>query len=250
MLVYVRAMSRVLLSCLVLALSVAGSGFAAHAYDPRIDPGVTRRTEITIAFTPEFPLASRAGAADTLDRIVRIVPPEYASAMTWYRVALAGGYDQAPMVASPWNYSDQLPEPLHWAWVADDGDLITRFGKGLFRLSFANSENNWFQEVDCRLQAWPEGTSEAGMVCNDGKQRTMQIPGDGIVLVDDIQYTRVFDSEETTLPAEEVIPSEELTPDEEAAMAATDISILQPDGANPQPDGPNLPDEAPVPQPR
>ena len=154
-----------------------------------------RRAEFTIAFTPESPLASRAGKADTLDRNLRIVPREYASAMTWYRVALAGGYDQGPMVAVAVDLRRQLPEPLHWAWVADDGDLITRVGKGLFRMSFANSANNWFREVDCRLQAWPEGNADAPMICNDGKQRTMQIPGDGIVMVDDVQYVRVFDSE-------------------------------------------------------
>ena len=108
--------------------------------------------------------------------------------MTWYRVALADGYAQGPLVASPWATDEQLPEPLHWAWIADNGDLITRAGKGLFRMSFANNQSTWFQEVDCRLLAWPEGNSEAPMACNDGKQRTMQIPGDGVVLVDDVQY--------------------------------------------------------------
>jgi hypothetical protein len=229
---------------LVSALSVAGSCVAVHAYDSRIDPGVTRRGEITVAFTPEFPLASRVAAADPN---LRIVPREYASAMTWYRVALAGGYDQGPMVASPLGYGDQLPEPLHWAWVADNGDLITRVGKGLFRLSFANSANNWFQEVDCRLQAWPEGNAEAPMVCNDDKSRVMQVPGDGIVLVDDIQYVRVFDSEQTTLPPPEIMPDEKLTPAEKAALGTTEVSILQPDGANPQAEESSLPDEAPVP---
>ena len=115
--------------------------------------------------------------------------------MTWYRVALADGYTQAPLVASPWVRDEQLPEPLHWAWIADNGDLITRAGKGLYRISFANNQSTWFQDVDCRLQAWPEGNSEAPMVCNDGKQRTMQIPGNGVVVVDDIQYVRVFNSE-------------------------------------------------------
>jgi hypothetical protein len=239
-------MLRPVLPLLVSLLSVAGSCVAAHAYDPRIDPGVTRRAEITTAFTPAFPLASRAGKADTLDRNVRIVPREYASAMTWYRVAFAGGYDQGPMLASPWNYGE-LPEPLHWAWVADDGDLITRVGKGLFRMSFANSANNWFQEVDCRLQAWPEGNAGAVMVCNDGKQRTMQVPGDGVVLVDDVQYVRVFDSEVTKLPPPEVMPDETLTAAERAALGSTEVSILQPEGASPQAEGSDLPDEAPIP---
>ena len=242
-------MSRLVLPLLVSLLSLAGSCVVAHAYDPRIDPGVMWRADITIAFTPESPLASRAGKPDTLDSNLRVVPREYASAMTWYRVAFAGGYGQGPMLASPWNYGE-LPEPLHWAWVADDGDLITRVGKGLFRMSFANSANNWFQEVDCRLQAWPEGNADAPMVCNDGKGRTMQVPGDGIVLVDDVQYVRVFDSDETTLPAPEVMPDAELTAAERAALGTTEVSILQPDGASSQAEESNLPDEAPVPMAR
>ena len=132
-------------------------------------------------------------------------------------MALADGYAQGPLVASPLGPWRQLPEPLHWAWVADNGDLITRVGKGLLPDILRQQTNNWFQEVDCRLQAWPEGNSEAPMVCNDGKQRTMQVPGDGIVLVDDIQYVRVFDSEETTLPPPEVLPDGKLTPAERAA---------------------------------
>jgi hypothetical protein len=228
----------------VLALSLAGGCTAAYAYDSRIDPGATSRAEITIAFTPEFPLRSSKGAADTVDRDQRTVPAEYASAMTWYRVTLSGGYPQPLIATAPWSYSDQLPEPLHWAWIADNGDVITRAGKGLYRLSFANSHNNWFQEVDCRLMAWPEGDSEAAMTCSDGKQRAMQVPGDGIVLVDDIQYVRVFDSEETTLPPPEQIPEARLTPEEQAAVASTgDISII---GA----DDPDLPSKAPIPQPR
>jgi hypothetical protein len=227
-----------------LALSLAGSCGVAHAYDSRIDPGAASRAEITIAFTPEFPLRSSKGPADTVDRDQRIVPAEYASAMTWYRVTLSGGYPQPLIATAPWSYSDQLPEPLHWAWIADNGDVITRAGKGLYRMSFANSHNNWFQEVDCRLMAWPEGDSEAAMTCSDGKQRAMQVPGDGIVLVDDIQYVRVFDSEETTLPPPEQIPGAKLTPEEQAAVASTgDVSII---GA----DDPDLPSKAPIPQPR
>ena len=181
--------------------------------------------EITIAFTPEFPLAQpRRTGRHASTAICAIVPREYASAMTWYRVAFAGGYDQAPMLASPWSYGDQLPEPLHWAWVADNGDLITRVGKGLFRMSFANSHNNWFQEVDCRLLAWPEGNAEAPMTCNDGKQRTMQVPATGSCWSTTSSMCSVFDSEETTLPPPEVIPDEKLTP-ERAGRRGSDRGV-------------------------
>ena len=82
------------------------------------------------------------------------------------------------------------------------------------------------------------------MVCNDGKQRTMQIPGDGIVLVDDVQYIRVFDSEQTTLPPPEEIAVDELTRSG-PRRPPPKFSILQPDGADPQDGESTLPDEAP-----
>jgi hypothetical protein len=226
----------------ISALSLAGSDFAAHAFDHRVDPGAASRAEISFAPSRNILRALDAGTDNAS------LPREYASAMTWYRVALADGYAQAPLVASPWVRDEQLPEPLHWAWIADNSDLLNRVGKGLYRISFASNQSPWFQEVDCRLQAWPEGNSEVPMACNDGKPRTMQIPGDGIVLVDDVQYVRVFDSEETTLPPPEVLPDEKLTAAERAAMATTEVSILQPDGASPQAEESSLPEEAPVPQ--
>ena len=53
----------------------------------------------------------------------------------------------------------------------------------------------------------------------------MQIPGDGVIVVDDKQFTRVFDSDDTTLPPEEVI-------DVDAATAAA-VKSLQGDNAPP-----------------
>jgi len=235
----------------VLALSLVGSGSVAYAYDQRVNPNAANRAEISFAPSQDILRALDAATDDAR------LPQEYASAMTWYRVALADGYTQGPLVASPWVRDEQLPEPLHWAWIADNGDLITRAGKGLYRISFANNQSTWFQDVDCRLQAWPEGNSQAPMVCDDGKQRTMQIPGDGVIVVDDIQYVRVFDSDETTLPSQEVLPDERLTPAERAAMATSGVSILQPEGANAPDESvkapaeqPHLPDQAPIPQPR
>ena len=166
----------------------------------------------------------------------RNVPRDYASAMALYRVALSDGYAQTPMVAVPWSYDEQLPEPLHWAWIADNGDVIARTGKGHFQMSFASDQSSWFRQVDCSLLAWPEGNSEAPMTCSDGTQRTMQIPGNGIVVVDDIQYVRVFNSEQTTLPPPEEIPVDQLTPEEAAALQAVDEQQLS-----------DLPDKAPIP---
>ena len=243
-------MLRQVLPLLVSLLPIAGSCVDADAYDPRVDPAVMRRGETTIAFTPASPLSSRAGAADALDRNLRIVPREYASAMTWYRVAFAGGYDQGPMVASPLGYGDRLPEPLHWAWVADDGDLITRVGKGLFRLSFANGANNWFQEVDCRLQAWPGGNAEAPMACNDGKparhagSRRWHRAGRRHSVCQGVRF-RTDDAAAARGHARRKADACR------AGRVGHDRSlILQPDGADPQDEESTLPDEAPVPQPR
>jgi hypothetical protein len=228
-------MSRLVRFCLASALSLAGGGGLAHAYDLRVDPNAASRTEITFTFPQKAVQVLHAGA-DTMPVPDKPnLPEEYASAMTWYRVALADGYAQPPMVASPWT-REALPAPLHWTWAADTGDLITRVDKGVFRLSLANNSSNWFQDVDCRLLSWPEGDSLAPMACDDGKQRTMQIPGDGVVIVDDVMFIRVFDSEETTLPPEEAIAAEDagLTPEESALM---NVSV-------------ELPDKAPIPQAR
>lgn len=221
---------------LATMLSFLGGSAAAHAYDNRIDPNATRRSEFSLAFPKEASRALTMSAEDRFASEKTNLPLEYASAMTWYRVALSSGSQQPPMVASPWGYDEQLPETLNWAWVADDGNMITRTGKGVFRLSFADNRSNWFRETECRLQSWPDGTSQAPMLCDDGLQRTLQIPGDGIVLVDDVQFTRVFTSEETTLPPEEAVSVDEAT----AALLAGD----------PIPDhiGLRLPDTAPIPQ--
>ena len=45
-------------------------------------------------------------------------------------------------------------------------------------------------------------------------------------------------------------PSDDLTAAERAALGTTEVSILQPDGASPQAEESNLPDEAPVPMAR
>ena len=217
-------------------VSVLGGSVLAQAYDYRVDPNATQRGEFSLAFPTEARRALTMSAEDNFATEKTNLPQEYASAMTWYRVALASGSSQPPMVASPWGYDEQLPQTLHWTWVADNGNVVTRAGKGVFRISFADNRNNWFRETECKLQAWPDGTSKAPMLCSDGAQRTLQIPGDGVVLVDDVQFTRVFTSEETTLPPEEVISVD-------AAVAA----LLSGDPIEGH-TGLTLPDTAPIPQ--
>jgi hypothetical protein len=228
-------MSRPVSLSLASVLSLAGSVQLAHANDSRIDPGaMARRSEFSLA----FPRAARAldldGSAGLGDKAR--LPQEYASAMTFYRVALAQGYTQTPILDASRSYDEQLPEPLNWTWVAGNGDVVARISRGVFRLSFAGNGSNLFQEVDCKLVTWPGGDTEAPMTCSDGSQRKMEIPGDGVLYVDDVEYKRVFVSDQTTLPPEEVIDVDAVTA---AAIAGEPLPLHA---------TLTLPTKAPVPQ--
>ncbi len=248
-------MPRLALFSLVSIIALATTG-AAHAVDYRIDPDVALRADIRFVPQPSDRLPT---AFSTAEVVANDMPYEYASAMTWYRTALADGYTQPPLVASPWARDEQLPEPLQWTWASESGDIVSRTGKGTFRLSLADNRSNWFRDVDCQMMSWPGGDREAPMNCDDGVQRTMRVPGDGIVLVDDVQYVRVFDSDATTLPPEETISIEEATTAalEAAGMSPKDarraakplpeVTEASPDsGPAPESDV-ALPDQAPVP---
>lgn len=169
----------------VFASALSGQ---ALGFDYRIDPSTAHSSQYRFSFAEKSPLVSIPGPADALKTGV---PAEYASAMTWYRVALANGY-QPPLVTQSWIYSDELPEPLQWAWSAPNGDLVARVGKGSFLLSFEDSGKNWFRELNCRMIHWPGGDAQAIMNCNDGTQRTMLIPEEGGVMIGNVQYRRAF----------------------------------------------------------
>jgi len=182
----IRPMKRV--SVLVGAFVLSAFSGLAWGFDNRIDPSATHSLQFRFDLAEKSPLIANPGTADTLKTGV---PHEYASAMTWYRVALAQGY-QPPLLAQSWLYSDQLPEPLQWAWSAPNGDLVARTGKGSFLLSFEDNDKNWFRELNCRMVQWPGGDAQAIMNCNDGTQRTMLIPEEGGVVIGNVQYQRAF----------------------------------------------------------
>jgi hypothetical protein len=181
-----KAMKR--LSVLVGAFVLSALSGLAWGFDYRIDPDAAHSKQFRLAFADKSPLIANPGPAEALNTGV---PHEYASAMTWYRVALSHGYEP-PLVTHSWVYSDQLPEPLQWAWSAPNGDLVARVGKGSFLLSFEDSRKNWFRELNCRLVQWPGGDAQAIMNCNDGTQRTMLIPEEGGVVIGNVQYSRAF----------------------------------------------------------
>jgi hypothetical protein len=180
-------MARTALFFLVLALSIAGEVKAggrqgdskpAHKSD-RLSQALRTNIAQKVNLDPPY-IGSQH------------VPPSYAAAMTWYRAASKDEYAQFRAMAFNWHGRKNLPEFLQWTWVAPNGDLITRVGKGLFQMSFGNYRVNWFWELTCQLVSWPSSNIEAVMACDDGKERRMLIPGDGTIVIDDIRYRRVF----------------------------------------------------------
>ncbi|MBL8577866.1 MAG: hypothetical protein JNK47_11610 [Mesorhizobium sp.] len=175
------------LSVLVFAVVGFVASGQAFGFDYRIDPSAQNKSAFRFALAEKSPLAVDPAGTD----LAAAVPAEYATAMTWYRVALANGYEP-PLVVQSWTYSDQLPEPLQYAWSAPNGDLVARVGKGAFLLSFEDTDRNWFRELNCRMTVWPGGDAQAVMACNDGTERTMLIPEEGGVVIGNRQYSRAF----------------------------------------------------------
>ena len=176
------------LSVLVGAFVLSALSGHAFGFDYRIDPSTPHSSQYRLSFADKSPLVAHPGPEDALRTGV---PAEYASAMTWYRMALSKGY-RPPVVAQSWIYSEELPEPLQYAWSAPNGDLVARTGKGSFLLSFEDSGKNWFRELSCRMIHWPGADAQAVMNCNDGTQRTMLVPEEGGVVIGNVQYKRAF----------------------------------------------------------
>ena len=216
-----------MLPLLVSLLSV-GQQRGHHAYDHRIDRRhAPRRLH---APSPELSLPARHTPTT-----VRIVPREYASALV--QVAFGGA-----TIGARWRPPlgcRRRWEPLHWAWVADNGDLITRWQRRGSSAFLRQQRQQLVQEVDCRLQAWPEGNAEAPQAASRvhaGARRRHRAGRRHSICP-------VFRSERTTLPPE-------IIPDEKRRLPrgpGDRVSILQPDGRTRVPKGSSLPDEAPLP---
>ena len=178
-------------------LCVGTGAAAAWAAEARPDQRPVSQPSLRFDFAAESPLVARAGPAEAL---ADSVPGAYASAMTLYRVAMASG-TQPPLVVPDRIYGEELAGPLQWTWSSQKGDVVSKIGKGLFRLSFQENGSSWFRELNCRMTQWPGGDLTAPMDCDDGTKRTMTIPSEGVVMIDDVTYQRVFARE--PLPPEE-----------------------------------------------
>jgi hypothetical protein len=191
----------------ILISATVTSPLCGHAYglDYQIHPDTAHVSQFRMPYALTAPLGTPAVSAD---QVRAAVPPEYASAMTWYRVALTSGA-RLPLVGAEATYGEMLPESLQWTWSAGNGDLVTRVGKGSFRLTFQDSRNNWFREVNCRLVRWPGGDALAVMTCEDGMRRTMQIREQGVV-IGNVLFERAF--RKAPLNFDDASPQDEALP--------------------------------------
>lgn len=196
----------------VLIATLCASALCGQAFG--FETPATTPSRVYLQFRPALSASSPLVARNAATSQKPGVPAEYASAMTWYRMALTNGF-QPPLVARSWTYGDELPEPLQYAWSAPNGDLVARTGKGSFMLSFEDNDKNWFRELTCMMVQWPGGDAQAVMNCNDGTQRTMLIPEEGGVVIGNQQYRRAFQQAPVTFddalpegPALEAYPTE------------------------------------------
>lgn len=195
---------------IVALVLCVGTGVAtAWAIDMQSRSGGLKQPPLRFAFSGESPLGASPGMTESLQNGV---PGAYFSAMTLYRVAMASGL-RPPLVKPDRIYGEELAGPLQWTWSAENGDVITRVGKGTFRLSFEENRSNWFRELSCTMTQWPGGDLAAVISCEDGSERTMLIPSEGIVMLGNVAYQRIFQRE--PLPPEEdalVLEAEEGLP--------------------------------------
>lgn len=166
---------------------VLGLGGQALARDIVLEPDIISPPEAAVMLAANLPQGLGQGPADVFSRQPLAIAKDYAPAMIWYRAALSRNGQPAIAATEP-NEDD--PNPLRY-WIADNGDLVSRTGRGQFHLTFGSGARNWYRELDCRLVNWPDGEAKAIMNCDDGVQRTMVIPSSGTVVVDDVEYKRV-----------------------------------------------------------
>ncbi|MFU0506095.1 hypothetical protein [Pseudaminobacter sp. NGMCC 1.201702] len=82
------------------------------------------------------------------------------------------------------------PPSIPWTWTAANGDSVRRVEEGVFRLSTGDYLDNWFTEVECRMDEWPL------FLCSDGKERRMSAPDLGTMIFQGIEYTRPLPEEQ------------------------------------------------------
>jgi hypothetical protein len=184
-------MARIALFFLLSVLSAANTGLAAGAYDLRFDPAVTYRNQLQ--FRLPSPRA-RGGIFERLvapDKIQASMTPDFVAAMILYRLALEEDVQPGQAPAIPWLL-DQTPDAFQRAWVGPGGDLVAKVGKRVFQHSTGNYRANWFRQLNCQLIRWLDGNSEVRLSCEDGREPTIRIPGGGTILIDGVQYGRVF----------------------------------------------------------
>ncbi|MBL8583777.1 MAG: hypothetical protein JNL61_16330 [Rhizobiaceae bacterium] len=205
----------------MLVMSVGGVAPAAAAQDYRFEPSIARPAE-AVTMAARLPANIAQGPAVVFSRQMAAIPQDYAPAMVWYRTALVRG---APQFATGEPRGDEEEaDPLEFVWRAENGDLVSKTGRGLFHLTYGAAGNSWYRELDCRLVAWPDGESKATMNCSDGAQRTMVIPSAGTVVIDDISYIRPVAEEPWADDSDMGVPSDSPGPEEAGPADAAETA--------------------------
>lgn len=172
-------------SC-VLTIS-AGCVAPAVARDYRLEPSIIRPADAFV-IAAHLPGNIGEGPAAVFSRQMAAIPKDYAPAMIWYRAALSQG--AAQMTTREPRTDEEATDPLQYVWRAENGDLVSKTGRGMFHLTYGGGGNSWHREVDCRMVAWPDGQATAMMNCSDGVQRAMVVPSAGTVVIDEVAYVR------------------------------------------------------------
>lgn len=176
------------LALMAIGVVLACGAGASEAVDHRFEQSILRPLNSSLSYSPAP--ASLASVGADVTPLSPAVSSEFASVMIWYRAAFAEGLQPA-MVSTPWPTDDRAPDPSRFVWIAESGDVVARAGRGQFRLAFADGRSNWYREVTCSMVSWPDGDAKAALNCSDGIQRTMYVPEQGTVEVDDTTYLRL-----------------------------------------------------------
>lgn len=83
-------------------------------------------------------------------------------------------------------WRNDQPFEIPFMWVADDGSSIRRMEDGVFRLTVASKNSDWFSPIHCHAAGWPM------FYCSDGRERQMAAPDLATTIFDDVTYRRVL----------------------------------------------------------
>ena len=226
---------RLVFGSVCVCVSLVGGSGVAHAYDVRVDPkrpaGPSSRSTSRTNILAGAARGCRPWSTGTLP----VAPIRFGDGLYQGR---NGRRIRAGAVGRrrPGRTTSNCRSPCTGCGSPTMAMSSRAPARVISRCLSPSNQSSWFRQVDCSLLAWPEGNSEAPMACSDGTQRTLQIPGDGVVIVDDVQYVAGLQFRADDAAAAGRIAVDDLTPEEAAALQAVDEQQTC-----------DLPDKAPIP---